>query len=175
MPVFAQPACKTQCAKIEQERKDRQSAGFQYVSPQDIAAKKPMLFIQVQPDLAAGAPAVDDELYLQDVREDNTTNRLWTATLQNSRSPLPMTLTADQMTPGEHLIQLWYADTQPPDAHFFADLCGFVFFGQPNTCITYREGKTFGTGIVRNGIRVIVKATKVYVSRLNLPKSCTCE
>lgn len=65
-------------------------------------------------------------------------------------------------------------DTQPPDAHFFADLCGFAFFGKNDACIFYREGKTFGSGIVHNSIRVVVRDTRVWVSKAKLPKNCKC-
>ncbi len=171
--VFAQTtaSCELACEKLKLERDTASSFGAQYVSPQDIAGKKIILTIRTRRDLTGNLPAVDDELYL---RDDTAQRELWRSDLKSSSNAEPaFELRADQLTPGLHVIQLWYADTQPPDAHFFADLCGFAFFGR-NDCVYYREGKTFGSGVVHNGIRVVVRDTKVWVSKLSLPKNCKC-
>jgi hypothetical protein len=179
--LFAQPAkkvpstapCKTVCYTYEQfvnQERDRVEAqGYRYVSPQDIAKKVKIITVQTRPDLVgAPAPAVDDELYVQD---NGTT--LWKATLANGRTLQAFVMAADKLTSGSHLIQLWYADTQPPDAHFFADVCGIAFYGSEANCVTFREGKTFGSGIVRNGVRVVVKDAKVWISSVDNPKAST--
>lgn len=166
--------CNTACEKVKLERDTASSLGARYVSPLDIAAKKVILSILPRRDLTGNLPAVDDELYL---RDDTTQKVLWKSDLKSSSNLEPkyeLKANDDDLIPGLHVIQLWYADTQPPDAHFFADLCGFAFFGQDAACVYYREGKTFGSGIVHNGIRVVVKDTKVWVSKVTLPKNCKC-
>jgi hypothetical protein len=170
--------CKAVCYTYEQfvtqERDRAESQGYRYFSPQDITKKVKVISVQTRPDLAgAPAPAVDDELYIQ----DNSTT-LWKATLAHGRAPQTFVMLADKLTPGSHLIQLWYADTQPPDAHFFADVCGIAFYGSESNCVTFREGKTFGSGIVRNGVRVVVKDARVWISKVDNPRAstgCTCE
>jgi hypothetical protein len=166
--------CYTYQQFVNQERDRVETQGFRFISPQDISSKIKIISVQTRPDLAGPpAPAVDDELYVQD-----NGSTIWKATLSDQRNSVGFSLLADRLTPGQHLIQLWYADTQPPDAHFFADVCGVAFYGSDKNCVTFREGKTFGSGIVRNGVRVVVKDAKLWVSKVENPKvstGCTCE
>jgi hypothetical protein len=154
---------------IKQERDNAEAQGYRYIPHDEVARKLRLVYFTTRPDLAGNpAPAVDDELYLT----DNGTRRCG-ATLNDHRNPVNCTVTADILTPGAHTIQLWYADTQPPDAHFFADVCGPAFYGEESKCVTYREGKTFGSGIVRNGIRIVVKEARVWVTKVDSPEPST--
>ena len=171
-PPNCKSVCYTYTELVKAERANAIASGYQYYL---VTATDVLLTLKVRPDLIS-LPPVDDILYVQDNGAD-----LWRY-LYPRTDAATFSLAVSQLPPGPNLVQLWYEDLYPPNAHFFADVCGL---GYP--CQTYKEGLAFGTGIVNrvrtppypnNLMRTVVRQLMAWRSKIDDPKpltGCSCK
>jgi|SRR5579863_3635306 len=165
-PPNCSAVCYTYRELVKAERDKALADGYQYYL---VTATDQLLRLKVRSDLTT-FPPVDDLLYVQDNGTD-----LWRYQYPRTDAAT-FTLAADQLSPGANTIILWYENLYPPNAHFFADVCGLGA-----ACETYKEGLTFGTGIVNRAVangfpnreRTVVRQSAIWRSKIDDPNAAT--
>ena len=138
-----------------------------YLSP---LADPVVVRVRLAPELRDGlATAVDDEISVT-INGNRVFHRVLTS------DGTEATFRKNALAPGCNTLAFNYVNTQPPDAHFVAQVGGIGFCPNEAFCQTYREGLTFGTGVLARvfsqGNPVI--GGKVFKSRLENPSSVGC-
>jgi hypothetical protein len=170
--VEGPPPCKAICFNYRQlvilERSQAAQEGCaNYISP---LADPVVARVRLAPELRGSlAAAVDDLLWLT-----INTNKVWEKVYPSADGQEAI-FRKNTLVPGCNSLALNYANTQPQDAHFMAQLGGTAFCPNEAFCQTYAEGLTFGTGVI---FRVSTKgnpvvAGQVWLSRLENPNAAT--
>lgn len=171
------PYCKAVCYTYEQlvvaERADAAQSGCgYYISPtaKPVIAKIRLAYDLKGPDALDGP--VDDELRLL-INGNEKWKEVYNA---NPANGAEAAFQKDELLPGCNSVVVEYADTGG-NAHFLARVGGRAFCGSDDYCIAYKEGYTFGTGIVPKIISQgrrgpVVKGT-VWLSRYEDPRPST--
>lgn len=169
----ARDPCRAVCFNYRQlvilERAEaaRQSC-LNYLSP---LSNPVVIRVRLAPELRQGLPnAVDDELSVT-INGREVFERIL------SSDGAEATFGKDSLAPGCNTLALTYTNTQTPDAHFMAQLGGIGFCPNESFCQTYREGLTFGTGIVNRstlGVPATVISGQAFKSRIENPNTVGC-
>lgn len=85
------------------------------------------------------------------------------------------------LKPGSNKIQIWYENTQGPDANFSFRLGGRAFCGDASDCKDFDEGATYGSGLLQKvvpqgyGKGEVAPSNQIYRSIQEAPPaSCNC-
>jgi len=151
---------------LRTEREQATSQGYMWVAPRDLS---PLVMIRTLPSGSA-LPPVDDEIHLR-----TNGRRLWSVVYPGDKAPESFTQAALDL--GANNIDVWYQNTAGSNAHFFIQIGGIAFNGSPNYGREYREGSSFGTGLINKSGGVIASA-QVWRSKVeppNKPVNCTCQ
>jgi hypothetical protein len=126
--------------------------------------------VRLAPELTGGlSSAIDDELWFKIHGKELWRKKL--PSLDGSES----FWRKDQLADGCNQLQLYYANTQPPDAHFMAELGGLAFCGTDSMCgRKYHEGITFGTGLIYKSPAVEASLWKSRLENPNATGQCHC-
>ncbi len=127
--------------------------------------------IRLAPELAGHmGSAVDDELWLEINGKD-----VWHRSFRN-KDTAETAFKKDVLKDGCNTLNLFYANTQEPDAYFMVDVGGLAFCGVESSCSRkYREGLRFGTGLI---YKVPAVHEQLWDSALENPNAngvCRCE
>jgi hypothetical protein len=168
--------CKLTCYNYRQfvtlEREEAREQGCpNYLSPLDdpIVAR-----VRLAPELRDGlAAAVDDRIWLVINGVE-----VW-AKDYPSADGTEAAFKKDKLAGGCNPLGLNWKNTQPPDAHFMAQLGGRAFCGNDAFCKTWKEGFSFGTGIIFNLLKenkTEFQSAHIWKSRIEAPpKECGCK
>jgi hypothetical protein len=126
--------------------------------------------VRLAPELVGGLnSAVDDELWFV-IHGKELWRKKYTS-LDGAES----SWRKDQIANGCNKLQLFYANTQPPDAHFMAELGELAFCGTDGMCgRKYKEGITFGTGLIYKSPAVEASLWKSRIENPNANGQCHC-
>jgi hypothetical protein len=168
----ASASCKALCFNYRQVVILERSLAAQQSCPNYISplADPVVIRVRLAPELQQGLyVAVDDVL---DIKING--NKVWEKILSVDGNP--SVFKKDHLRPGCNTLAFEYMDTKPTDAYFMAQLGGVGFCAGENYCQTYREGQTFGTGVVA---RILAKGNpvlsgQVFKSRLESPAASGC-
>jgi hypothetical protein len=138
-----------------------------YVSP---LADPVVIRVRLAPELKGTLETTVDDVLNVTING----NKVFEKTLSNDGTEAAFRKAS--LAPGCNTLALNYFNTQPPDAHFVAQLGGVGFCSNENFCQTYKEGLTFGTGVLA---RVFAKGNpviggQIWKSRLENPNASGC-
>lgn len=162
-------ACYAYGQLLKIDRDQAVAAGYAWIAPRDT---RPIVMIQTLPTGSA-LPPVDDEVRLR-----TNGRELWSVVYRDAGSPGIFDQT--KLDFGPNNVEVSYANTQPPDAHFFIQVGGVAFAGTPTWGREYREGLTFGTGLLQKLLPAgVITSARVWRSKIDPPglpaADCVCK
>lgn len=169
----ADKACAATCAAYTKATLLERQVALKSGCPTYVSAVSDPIIarIRLAPELASSlGSAVDDEVWFEINGKD-----VWHRTFRNKDNAETL-WKKDMLHDGCNTLSLFYADTKGPDAYFMVNVGGLAFCGADGVCgRNYREGLTFGTGLI---YKIPALHVPVWDSKLANPNAdgvCQCE